>query len=157
MSEPTLRFRRSSAEKSVTEFNLDRFVKAQAPIYAQALAELRSGRKQSHWMWFVFPQLRELGRSATAQHYGISSVAEAHSYLAHELLGPRLVECTEAVLPHQGRQAEAIFGPVDALKFRSSMTLFEAAAGGREAFELALRSFYGGRRDEATLRLLGGE
>ncbi|MDP8912467.1 MAG: DUF1810 domain-containing protein [Pseudomonadota bacterium] len=139
----------------MTEFNLDRFVEAQAPVYAQALTELRSGRKQSHWMWFVFPQLKGLGRSATAQHYGISSAAEARSYLAHELLGPRLIECTEAVLAHQGRQAEAIFGPVDAMKFHSSMTLFEAAAGDREAFALALRHFYGGRRDEATLRLLG--
>ncbi len=112
----------------MTEFNLDRFVEAQAPVYAQALAELRSGRKQSHWMWFVFPQLRGLGRSATAQHYGISSAAEARSYLDHQLLGPRLIECTEAVLAHRDQQAEAIFGPVDAMKFRSSMTLFEALA-----------------------------
>ena len=108
-------------------------------------------------MWFVFPQLRGLGRSAMAQHYGINSAAEARSYLAHDLLGPRLIECTEAVLVHCDQQAEAIFGPVDAIKFRSSMTLFEAAAGSREAFALALQHFYGGSRDEATLRLLGRE
>jgi uncharacterized protein (DUF1810 family) len=139
----------------MTELNLGRFVDAQAPLYGQALAEIRSGRKASHWMWFVFPQLRGLGSSATAQYYGISSAAEARSYLAHQLLGPRLVECTEAVLAHRGEQAEAIFGPVDAMKFRSSMTLFEAAAVDREAFALALRHFYRGRRDEATLQLLG--
>ena len=141
--------------------NLDRFVEAQAPVYARALAELRSGRKESHWMWFVFPQLQGLGRSATAQQFGISSFAEARSYLAHELLGPRLIECVGAVLTHRGRPAEAIFGPVDAVKFRSSMTLFEAAgleaaAGDRQPFALALQHFYGGRRDEATLRLLWG-
>ncbi len=140
----------------MAEFNLDRFVDAQAAIYAQALAELRSGRKQSHWIWFVFPQLKGLGRSVTAQHYGISSIDEARSYLAHELLGPRLVECTEAVLAHREQQADSIFGSVDAMKFRSSMTLFEAAAVDREVFALALRHFCGGRRDEATLRLLGG-
>ena len=105
-------------------FNLDRFVEAQAPVYAQALAELRSGRKASHWMWFVFPQLRGLGRSAAAQHYGISSAAEARAYLNHQLLGPRLLECTQAVLAHRNGQAEGIFGPVDAMKVRSSMTWF---------------------------------
>ena len=139
----------------MTEFNLDRFIDAQASVYAEALAQLRSGRKASHWMWFIFPQLKGLGRSPTAQHYGISSAAEAHLYLDHELLGPRLVECTEAVLAHRHQQPEAIFGPVDAMKFRSSMTLFDAVAGDREAFALALRHFFGGRRDEATLRLLG--
>lgn len=139
----------------MTEFNLERFVDAQRPVYAQALAELRSGRKQSHWMWFVFPQLRGLGRSATAQQYGISSAAEARFYLDHALLGPRLTECTEAVLAHSGRQAEAIFGAVDAMKFCSSMTLFEALAPDREEFALALRHFYGGSRDDATLQLLG--
>jgi len=108
-------------------------------------------------MWFVFPQLRGLGRSAMAQHYGISSLAEARSYLSHDLLGPRLIECTEAVLAHRDQQAEAIFGAIDAIKFCSSMTLFEAAAGGREAFARALRHFYGGSRDEATLRLLARE
>lgn len=139
----------------MTEFNLQRFIDAQRPVHAQALAELRSGRKASHWMWFVFPQLRDLGRSATAQHYGISSAAEARAYLDHELLGARLIECTEAVLTHRGGQADAIFGPIDAMKFRSSMTLFEAVAPDREEFALGLRHFYGGRRDDATLRLLG--
>lgn len=141
----------------MSEFNLERFVEAQAPVYDRALAELRSGAKQSHWMWFVFPQLRGLGRSATAQHYGINSAAEARFYLSHKLLGPRLFECTQAVLAHQGQLAEAIFGTVDAMKFRSCMTLFEAVAGDREPFALALQHFYGGSRDETTLRLLGGE
>jgi uncharacterized protein (DUF1810 family) len=135
-------------------FDLDRFVKAQAGVYARALAELERGRKESHWMWFVFPQLAGLGRSETARFYAIGSAAEARAYLAHPLLGPRLGQCTEAVLAHRGRAAEAIFGAVDALKFRSSMTLFEAVAAAPEPFGEALAAFYGGARDEATLRRL---
>ena len=138
------------------EFNLGRFVDAQAPVYADALAELRRGRKESHWMWFVFPQLAGLGRSATARFYAIGSRDEARAYLAHPLLGPRLVECTEATLAHRGRSPEAIFGPVDAMKFRSSMTLFEAAAEGAGTFGHALDSFFDGARDAATLDLLAG-
>jgi uncharacterized protein (DUF1810 family) len=135
-------------------FDLERFVEAQAGVYPQALAELRRGRKESHWMWFVFPQLAGLGRSAMAQRYAIASAGEARAYLAHPLLGPRLRESAEAVLAHPTRRAEEIFGGIDAVKFRSSMTLFEAA-GEAEPFGSALDAFYGGVRDPATLALIG--
>ena len=135
-------------------FDLERFVTAQDGVYDRALAELRQGRKQSHWMWFVFPQIAGLGRSSTAMFYAIGSLAEARAYLGHPLLGPRLAECTEAALAYRGRAAEAIFGPVDALKFRSSMTLFEAAADEPAPFDDALDAFYGGERDPATLERL---
>ena len=135
-------------------FELARFVEVQAPVYGQALAELSQGRKESHWMWFVFPQLAGLGRSETARFYGIVGEGEARAYLDHPLLGPRLVECTAAVIAHRGRAAEAIFGAVDAMKFRSSMTLFEALAAEPAPFAEALKLFYGGASDEATLRLL---
>ena len=139
----------------MADFDLDRFVEAQDGVYAQALAELRRGRKESHWMWFVFPQILGLGRSPTAQYYAITSADEARAYLGHPLLGPRLRECTEAVLAHPNRSAEEIFGAVDALKFRSSMTLFEAVDGAGP-FGAALDSFYGGVRDPATLEQLAG-
>jgi uncharacterized protein (DUF1810 family) len=135
--------------------DLSRFVAAQAPVYAQALSELRRGRKESHWMWFVFPQLAGLGRSPTARFYAIESLEEARLYLAHELLGPRLAECTEAVLGHCGLAPGTIFGGIDAVKFRSSMTLFEAAAGEKGPFAAALDAFFDGERDPATLGLLG--
>ncbi len=138
----------------MADFDLDRFVTAQAGIYAQALAELCAGRKQSHWMWFVFPQIAGLGQSAMARRYAIASAAEARAYLAHPLLGPRLVQCTQAVLAHRDRTAEAILGPVDAIKFRSSMTLFEAVAEAKQPFSEALETFYAGERDAATLRLI---
>jgi uncharacterized protein (DUF1810 family) len=139
----------------MTSPDLERFVSAQAPVYAQALAELKCGRKQSHWMWFVFPQLAGLGRSPTAQRYGIASTAEARAYLAHPLLGPRLRECCEALLAHRGLSAESILGPVDALKLNSSMTLFEAAADDAGPFAPVLERFYRGERDPLTLGLLG--
>jgi uncharacterized protein (DUF1810 family) len=139
----------------MSAFDLDRFVAAQARVYAQALAELEDGRKRSHWMWFVFPQLAALGRSETARFYGISSAAEARAYLGHPVLGGRLRECTEAVLRHRGTSANTIFGSVDAMKFRSSMTLFEAVAETPEPFASALEIFYDGDRDETTLELLG--
>ena len=135
--------------------NLERFVSAQGPIYTQALAELRRGSKESHWMWFVFPQVAGLGSSPMARLYAIGSLEEARAFLAHPLLGPRLRESTDAVLAHRGRTAEAIFGKVDAMKFRSSMTLFEAAAGGDGPFGAALDAFYSGERDPATLDKLG--
>lgn len=136
--------------------DLRRFVEAQADVYGQALAELEAGRKQSHWMWFVFPQIAGLGHSATARHYAIASREEAAAYLGHSLLGSRLVECTGAVLRRAGTPADLIFGTVDAMKFRSSMTLFDAVAGASEpAFAQALATFYGGDRDERTLELLG--
>ena len=109
-------------------FDLERFVTAQAPVFATAPAELQAGEKRSHWMWFVFPQLRGLGHSAMAMRYGIGSLDEARAYLAHPLLGPRLIECTCAVLAIEGRPLHAIFGSPDDVKFCSSMTLFSLAA-----------------------------
>jgi uncharacterized protein (DUF1810 family) len=137
-------------------FDLERFVAAQQGIYPQALAELKRGRKQSHWMWFVFPQLAGLGRSETARFYAIASAEEARAYLAHPLLGARLRECAAAVLAHRGRGAEAIFGPVDAVKLKSSMTLFAAVAAGPAPFAAMLDAFFGGERDAATLALVDG-
>ena len=135
-------------------FDLDRFVTAQRDAYAQALAELGEGRKRSHWMWFVFPQIAGLGTSPTACFYAIVSAGEARAYLAHPLLGPRLRECTGAMLRHRGRDVDSILGAVDAIKFRSSMTLFDAVAADRGLFGEALQVFYGGERDGATLELL---
>lgn len=135
--------------------DLDRFIEAQEGIYGQALAELRHGRKQSHWMWFVFPQISGLGTSPTARLYAIASADEARAFLAHPLLGVRLRDCIAAILAHRERGAEAIFGAVDAMKLRSSMTLFEAVAGDPAPFAAALAAFHGGARDPATLRLLG--
>lgn len=135
---------------------LGRFVAAQAGVWQQVVAELGAGRKTSHWMWFVFPQLRGLGSSEMAQRYGIASLAEATAYRAHPLLGPRLLHCTQLVLAvGGGRSAHAIFGAPDDLKFRSCMTLFAAAAGPDDApFRAALQRFFGGVADDATLGLL---
>jgi len=138
----------------MTGSGLERFVDAQAPVYDRALGELARGRKETHWMWFVFPQLAGLGRSAMAQHYAIASLDEARAYLAHPLLGPRLLACTEAVLRHAGIPPEHVFGAIDAMKFRSSMTLFEVAGGDSAAFARALDAFCRGERDPETLRLL---
>ena len=136
-------------------FDLERFVRAHAGVYERALAELAAGEKRTHWMWFVFPQLAGLGHSATAQHYAIRSLAEARAYLTHPLLGARLRDCTRAVNGVQGRSVHAIFGPPDDLKFCSSMTLFERAAGANGGeFAAALDKYYAGRRDAATLALL---
>jgi uncharacterized protein (DUF1810 family) len=136
-------------------FNLTRFVTAQATTFDIALDELTVGRKQSHWMWFIFPQLRGLGRSSTAQFYGITSIAEARAYLAHPLLGPRLDACTRAVLAVEGRSLSAIFGSPDDMKFRSSMTLFACAAGeGDSTFRNALARCCDGQPDQRTLALL---
>lgn len=134
-------------------FDLQRFVDAQQAVYPQVRAELADGRKRSHWMWFVFPQLKGLGRSATAQHYGIASKAEAQAYWAHSVLGPRLRECTELVLATGARSAQEIFGPPDDLKFRSSMTLF-AQATGEPLFKRALQKYFGGEADPRTIELL---
>lgn len=135
-------------------YDLQRFVRAQEPVYAQVLAELAEGRKRSHWMWFVFPQLRGLGRSATAQHFGLASRAEAAAYGRHPLLGSRLRECTALVLALQGRSATQVFGPPDDLKFRSSMTLFAQVVPGEPAFRAALDRYFGGQADARTLALL---
>ena len=135
------------------DYDLGRFTEAQATCWAQVRAELRQGRKRTHWMWFVFPQLAGLGHSATARHYGISSRAEAEAYLAHPLLGPRLSESTALVNAQAGLTAREIFGTPDDLKFRSCVTLFGRAGGG-PVFAQALRLFYGCEEDAATLRLL---
>jgi len=136
--------------------DLERFVSAQAPVWRQAIAELRAARKESHWMWFVFPQLRGLGRSAMAERYGIASGAEAAAYLRDPLLGSRLVEATEAMLAaDRGLSALAILGSPDDVKFRSSMTLFAAVAAAPSPFAAALERFFGGIADAATLALLG--
>ena len=134
--------------------NLDRFVAAQDPVIDQIRAELAAGAKRSHWMWFVFPQLRGLGHSAMAQHYGLASLEEARAYLAHPVLGPRLEECTALVDAVRGRTAEEILGAVDALKFRSCLTLFAAARKGDSVFSRALDHYYGGKADPRTLALL---
>jgi uncharacterized protein (DUF1810 family) len=131
-------------------FDLQRFVAAQAPVYAQVAAELAAGRKRSHWMWFVFPQLKGLGRSAMAQHYGIASPAEARAYWAHPLLGPRLAQCIGLVLAIDGRSVHEIFGSPDDLKFRSCMTLF-AQATGEPLFTRALEKYFGGEADPRTV------
>lgn len=133
--------------------SFERFVSAQAPVYSTVLAELSAGQKQSHWMWFIFPQLGALGRSPTAKFYGLAGLDEARAYLAHEVLGPRLVECTGLVNALSGRSAHEIFGSPDDLKFRSSVTLFRLAGGG-EVFDTALAKYYGGVDDAATVRLV---
>lgn len=133
--------------------DLDRFVAAQATHYDGALAELTRGAKQSHWMWFIFPQIAGLGHSATARHYAIRDLAEARAYLAHPLLGPRYLACVAALDRHRGRSAEAIMGGIDAVKLRSSLTLFDRA-GAPPAVRETLDAFFPGP-DEATLRLLG--
>ncbi len=133
--------------------DLARFVEAQRGTYATALAELRRGRKQSHWMWFVFPQIAGLGHSPTARRYAIRSAAEARAYLAHPLLGPRLLETTNVAVAAPG-SAKAVFGGIDAIKLRSSMTLFAAVADDPAPFRAALDRFFGGKDDSATLDLL---
>ena len=137
------------------EHDLNRFVDAQRATYASALAELRDGRKRSHWMWFVFPQLAGLGRSATAERYGIASLAEAEAYLKHSVLGPRLIDCATAVLDVEGRSAHEIFGSPDDLKLRSCTTLFALVSAPESVFSRLLAKYFDGREDERTLRLLG--
>jgi uncharacterized protein (DUF1810 family) len=134
-------------------FDLQRFIAAQQTAYKAVLAELKSGRKQTHWIWFVFPQVDGLGKSATAKHYAIKSRDEAVAYLATPLLGARLLECTKLVLAVPHKSAHDIFGPPDDMKFRSSMTLFDAVDSGGLYGE-ALDRFYGGERDKTTLDIL---
>ena len=137
-------------------FDLGRFEVAQAPLMAQVLLELRAGDKRSHWMWFVFPQLAGLGHSPMAQRYAIASLDEARAYLAHPVLGPRLVECTGLVTAVTGRSVHEIFGSPDDMKFRSSMTLFARAAGPDQVvFREALSRYFGGAEDQRTVDLLG--
>ena len=135
-------------------FDLERFVQAQQAVYAAVCAELHAGTKRSHWMWFIFPQLKGLGSSPSAQHYGLASLTEARAYLDHPLLGARLRECTRRLLLLEGRSAAAIFGYPDELKLRSCLTLFERAAPQEELFSEALSKYYGGKPDPRTLELL---
>jgi uncharacterized protein (DUF1810 family) len=136
------------------DFNLERFVEAQDAVYEVVLEELEAGEKLSHWMWFVFPQIKGLGGSPTAQHFAISSLEEAKAYLEHPILGPRLEECTRRVLAVEGKSAEEIFGYPDDLKFRSCMTLFAECAADAGIFTESLRKFYGGEPDQQTLTIL---
>jgi uncharacterized protein (DUF1810 family) len=135
-------------------YDLSRFLDAQAPIYPQVTAELRAGRKRSHWMWFVFPQIAGLGFSAMAQRYAISSLEEAKAYLAHPLLGPRLRECSALVLSVQQRSIYEIFGSPDDLKFRSCMTLFDCVEPGA-VFDECLQKYFEGEHDAQTLAVIG--
>jgi len=133
---------------------LSRFVDAQAQVWPAPLEEIRRGRKESHWMWFVFPQLRGLGRSQTAQYYGIEGREEARAYLDHPLLGPRLIETGQAMLAHAGTAPEVILGPVDARKLRSSATLFRVVGGKEGVFNGLLEAFYNGTPCAETVRML---
>ncbi|MQP63809.1 DUF1810 family protein [Niveispirillum sp. SYP-B3756] len=136
-------------------FDAQRFLDAQEPMIDQALAEIRAGSKQSHWMWFIFPQLRGLGRSPTAQFFGLADLAEAQTYLRHPILGSRLYACTTAVMGAPVDSLHQLFGTPDDLKFRSCMTLFERAGGdGTPLFKQALDRWCGGERDSSTLALL---
>jgi uncharacterized protein (DUF1810 family) len=142
------------AVSTIDSFNLQRFVDAQQDEYEDACAELRAGRKRSHWIWFIFPQMKGLGVSSTSNWFGISSLSEAQAYLRHPVLGPRLRECTELVNKVEGHSLREIFGSPDDLKFRSCMTLFAHATEENRVFLDALRKYCGGEFDAATLGLL---
>lgn len=135
-------------------FHLARFTEAQETSYASALAELRSGRKKTHWIWFVFPQLRGLGTSFNAERYGLTGLTEAQAYLEHPVLGHRLREATEAMLAHQAKGARAVLGDIDALKLCSCLTLFSLADPSEKIFRVALDGFFNGECDRRTLTLL---
>jgi len=135
-------------------FNLERFVDAQAPVYDKVRRELEDGRKQTHWMWFIFPQIAGLGQSPMSIRFAIGSLDEARAYLSHQVLGPRLRECARLTLSAKDRTARDIFGPIDAVKFRSSMTLFARAAPEDDLFERCIDKYFAGDRDPATLARL---
>ena len=136
-------------------FDLNRFAGVQDGVYAEVLRELRAGRKGSHWIWFIFPQMKDLGHSDLAKYFGIGSLAEAEAYWQHPVLGPRLEECTRLVNQVEGRSIREIFGTPDDLKFRSSMTLFARVATASGVFNEALEKYFGGEPDRLTLELLG--
>jgi uncharacterized protein (DUF1810 family) len=136
-------------------YDLNRFVRAQANDYAQALTEIKNGRKRSHWIWYIFPQIDGLGFSSTSKNYAIKSLAEAKAYLEHPLLGPRLLECMEATLRVEGRSANEIFGSPDDLKVRSCATLFASVSSPDSVFDRVLRTYYHNERDGKTLHILG--
>ncbi len=135
-------------------FDLRRFISAQERVYPDVLAELMAGQKLTHWMWFIFPQIDGLGHSSTTKYFAIKSLEEARQYLSHPVLGPRLLECTEAVLAIEGRSVSEIFGDPDDLKLRSSMTLFAFVAGPHSVFARVLEKYFSGKRDARTLYLL---
>ena len=135
-------------------YELERFVEAQQPIYADVIEELQSGRKRSHWMWFIFPQIKGLGRSGMAMHYAIASKDEAAAYLAHPVLGARLKQCAQLVMAIEGKGLNDIFGSPDDLKFHSSMSLFAIVAGPSSIFQACLKKFCGNQLDHATVRLV---
>jgi uncharacterized protein (DUF1810 family) len=141
-------------ERETDPYNLQRFVAAQAPVFDQVCSELRNGFKASHWMWFIFPQIKGLGHSFLAQEFAISSRKEAEAYLAHPILGTRLRECTRLVLLVEGRSVQDIFGNPDDVKFKSCMTLFAQATPDNQIFLDALREYYAGQMDTLTLQLL---
>ena len=134
-------------------YNLNRFIEAQNRDYDTALAEIRAGKKASHWMWYIFPQLKGLGRSSTSEYYGLSGIKEAQVYLSDPILKARLIEITDAVIAHKDKSAEEIFGGIDAKKLRSCMTLFSIAAPDIPVFEAVLEQFFHGVPDRNTLRL----
>ncbi|GLO51255.1 hypothetical protein D3C81_785890 [compost metagenome] len=138
------------------DHDLQRFVEAQNPVYDQVMQELQAGRKRSHWMWYVFPQLDGLGHSAMAERYALAGIDEARAYLAHPLLGPRLEACVTALLQHRDKSAREMLGSPDHLKLRSCLTLFARAAPGNPLFQLALVQFYDGEPDALTLAMLPG-
>ena len=144
-----------SASNRSEPYDLNRFISAQEGVYDRALAELRGGLKRSHWMWYIFPQIEGLGHSPTTRHYSIKSLEEARQYLAHPVLGARLVECAEAVLAVQGQSASDIFGHPDDWKLQSSMTLFKLVSGPRSVFERVLDKYYQGKQDSRTLQIVG--
>ncbi len=146
--------RQNEAHGTDDPFDLQRFLSAQRPVYGTVLAELRAGRKRTHWMWFVFPQMLGLGRSSTSTYYAIKSLEEARRYLGHPVLGARLVECAEAILAVDGRSASHIFGYPDDLKLGSSMTLFTEATAPDSVFARVLEKYCGGRKDARTIELL---
>ncbi len=143
------------SRRSDDPYNLNRFVQAQEDDYQHALAEIRDGKKRTHWMWYIFPQIDGLAFSSTSKHYSIKSIEEAKAYLDHPLLGPRLLECVEAVIHLEDRSATEIFGSPDDLKLRSCATLFACVSPPGSVFDRLLTKYYRGGRDEKTLRLLG--
>jgi uncharacterized protein (DUF1810 family) len=152
MGEPWARLGESAI--MTDPLNLQRFVEAQSRVYGEVCRELRAGRKQTHWMWFIFPQIVGLGQSPTSVRFAISSLGEARAYLAHPVLGPRLKECAKLALDVEGRTARQIFGPTDEMKFRSSMTLFAKAAPEESVFAQCLEKYFAGAPDPATLARL---
>jgi uncharacterized protein (DUF1810 family) len=145
----------SEAARTDDPYDLNRFVAAQRDDYERALSEIRDGEKQSHWMWYVFPQFEGLGFSPTSRQYSIKSLAEARAYLAHPTLGPRLVECSDAALQVEGRSAREVFGSPDDLKLRSCATLFASITPPGSVFHRLLTKYFRGEQDDKTLRLLG--